>query len=97
MGMTGSYLDKDHQASDEENRAVIDRALELGVTFLDTADIYGPFTNEEQVGRAIEGKRDQYTIATKFGNVPTKAGGTVVDGSRKHVREAVEACSSGWA
>ncbi|KAK9803294.1 hypothetical protein WJX72_008926 [[Myrmecia] bisecta] len=90
MGMTGLYFDKDHQASDEENRAVINRALDLGVTLLDTADIYGPFTNEEQVGRAIKGKRDQYTIATKFGHVVTKAGEVLVDGSRKHVREAVE-------
>src|ERR1035438_1859199 len=65
MGMSEFYGPGD----EAESIATIHRALDLGINFLDTADIYGPFKNEELVGRAIRGKRDQFVIATKFGIV----------------------------
>jgi aryl-alcohol dehydrogenase-like predicted oxidoreductase len=64
MGMSQLYGPADEQ----ESLATIHRALDLGVTFLDTADMYGPFTNERLVGRAIAGHRDEVVVATKFGN-----------------------------
>ena len=72
MGMSDFYGETD----EDEAIATIHRALDLGVTLLDTADMYGPFTNELLVGRAIHGRRDQVVLATKFGNgaVPTAAG-----------------------
>ena len=63
MGMTYAYGTPD----DQELIATIHRAIELGCTFLDTAEVYGPFTNEELLGRALRGRRGQVTIATKFG------------------------------
>jgi aryl-alcohol dehydrogenase-like predicted oxidoreductase len=65
MGMSEFYGETD----EGEAIATIQRALELGVNFLDTADMYGPFTNEKLVGRAIGDRRDQVVLATKFGNV----------------------------
>ena len=65
MGMSEFYGTGD----EDESIATIHRALELGITFLDTADMYGPFTNEKLVGKAIEGRRDEVVLATKFGNV----------------------------
>jgi aryl-alcohol dehydrogenase-like predicted oxidoreductase len=88
MGMSEFY-----GATDEaEAMATIHRALELGVTLLDTSDIYGPFTNERLVGRAIAGRRDEVVLATKFGNVRREDGSWVgVNGRPEYVRAACEA------
>jgi aryl-alcohol dehydrogenase-like predicted oxidoreductase len=88
MGMSEFYGQRD----DAESIATIHRALDLGLTLLDTADAYGPLTNEELVGKAIKGRRHQIVLATKFGivrdpNDPRKRG---IDGSPKHVREACD-------
>src|SRR5918911_1111636 len=88
MGMSEFY-----GAADEgEAIATIQRALDLGVTLLDTADMYGPFTNERLVGRAIEGRRDEVVLATKCGLVVEDAAEYVLrrDGRPEHVRSAVE-------
>jgi aryl-alcohol dehydrogenase-like predicted oxidoreductase len=88
MGMSEFYAGRD----EAESIATIHRALDLGVDFLDTADMYGPFINEELVGRAIKGRRDQVVLATKFGNVRTPDGGWLgIDGTPKYVRAACDA------
>jgi aryl-alcohol dehydrogenase-like predicted oxidoreductase len=89
MGMSEFYGSTD----DKESLATIDRALELGVTFLDTADVYGPHTNEELVGRAIKGRRDKLVLATKFGIVrdPADPRTRGVNGRPEYVRSACEA------
>jgi aryl-alcohol dehydrogenase-like predicted oxidoreductase len=93
MGMSAFY----GSADEDEAIATIHRALELGVNFLDTAQLYGPMTNEELVGRAVKGQRDRYVIATKFARriEPTTKPGDMstlgpLDGSAEHVRKAIE-------
>ena len=86
MGMSQSYGPGD----DEESIATIHRAIELGVTLIDTADIYGPFVNEELVGRALAGRRDQVQLATKFANKVGPSGERVIDGSPAYVRQAID-------
>src|ERR1043166_9967247 len=88
MGMSWAYGARD----DTESVRVIHRAIELGINFLDTAEIYGPYTNEQLLERAIKGRRGQVVIATKFGFVIDDKGQmTGADGSAKNVRRACEA------
>jgi aryl-alcohol dehydrogenase-like predicted oxidoreductase len=88
MGMSQSYGPGD----DQESVATIHRALDLGMTFLDTADVYGPFTNERLVGTAIAGRRDEVVLATKFGNQRRADGSWVrVNGEPEYVRQACDA------
>jgi aryl-alcohol dehydrogenase-like predicted oxidoreductase len=87
MGMSAWYGPID----DEESVATIHRALELGIDFLDTADVYGQGANEELVGKAVAGRRDDYVIATKFGNRWFDDGSRTIDGSPEYVREAIDA------
>src|SRR5687767_5671964 len=87
MGMSQSYGVPD----DKESVATLHRAIEIGVTFLDTAEAYGPFTNEELLGRALEGRRDSVILATKFGFrfEDHELAGT--DSRPKHIRQVTEA------
>jgi aryl-alcohol dehydrogenase-like predicted oxidoreductase len=89
MGMSEFYGTTD----ESEATRTIQRALDLGVTLLDTADMYGPFTNEQLVGRAIQGRRDEVVVATKFGNVrdPDNPASRRIDGSPEYVRTACDA------
>jgi aryl-alcohol dehydrogenase-like predicted oxidoreductase len=88
MGMSEFYGTSEEQ----ESIATIERALELGIDFFDTADMYGPFTNEMLVGKALRGRRSEAVIATKFGNERREDGSWVgINGSPKYVRKACDA------
>ena len=90
MGMSAFYTGK--STDDNESIRTIHRALDLGVTFFDTAEIYGPYTNEELVGRALAGRRGDVVIATKFGLLSHRGGdgGRTIDGHPDNLRAAVE-------
>ncbi|TPI70813.1 aldo/keto reductase [Mesorhizobium sp. B3-1-3] len=87
MGMSQAY----GPADEAESIATLHRAIELGCTFLDTAEVYGPFVNEELLGRALKGRRDQVTIATKFGFRIADGKQSGTDSRPEHIREVVDA------
>jgi aryl-alcohol dehydrogenase-like predicted oxidoreductase len=89
MGMSQAYGTAEER-DESESIATLHRAIDLGVNFLDTAEVYGPYTNEELLGRALRGRRDRVVIATKFGFKVEDGANTGLDSRPAHVREAVE-------
>jgi aryl-alcohol dehydrogenase-like predicted oxidoreductase len=87
MGMSCEY----GTADESESISTIHRAIELGCTFFDTAEVYGPFTNEELLGRALQGRRDQVVVATKFGFAIDNPERNETDSRPEHIREVVDA------
>jgi aryl-alcohol dehydrogenase-like predicted oxidoreductase len=89
MGMSAYYTGAG--TDDSESVRTIERALDLGIDFIDTAEVYGPYTNEELVGRALAGRRDQVVLATKFGLISHRhADALMVDGHPENIRAAIE-------
>jgi aryl-alcohol dehydrogenase-like predicted oxidoreductase len=91
MGMSQFYGSAEER-DEKQSIATLHRAIELGVTFLDTAEAYGPYSNEELIARALAGRRDRVVIATKFGFRFANGAISGVDSRPEHVREAVEGC-----
>src|SRR5688572_6443566 len=89
MGMSQAYGTAEER-DERESIATVHRALELGVDFFDTAEVYGPFRNEELLARALAGRRDRAIVATKFGFKIENGANVGVDSRPEHVREAVE-------
>src|SRR5688572_30864158 len=89
MAMSQSYGTAEER-NERESIATIHRAIELGVDFFDTAEVYGPFTNEELLGRALKGRREGVIIATKFGFRIENGTSTGVNSRPEHIRKAVE-------
>src|SRR3990170_3523552 len=87
MGMSAYYTGAGREEA--ESIRTIHRAIELGVTHIDTAEVYGPYTNEELVARAVEGRRSQVVLATKFGQI-SHTGRSGLDSSAPNIRKAVE-------
>ena len=89
MGMSAYYTGAG--TDDSESVRTIQRALDLGIAFIDTAEVYGPYTNEQLVGRALAGRRDQVVLATKFGLISHRHGDALmVDGHPENIRAAIE-------
>ncbi|MBW8074957.1 MAG: aldo/keto reductase [Metallibacterium scheffleri] len=89
MGMSQSY-GAPEERDERESIATVHRAIELGVTFFDTAEVYGPYSNEELLARALQGRREHVVIATKFGFRIENGASTGLDSRPQHIREAVE-------
>src|SRR5438067_9663381 len=89
MGMSFAYGTPEER-DERESIATIHRAIELGVTFFDTAEVYGPYTNEELLARALKGQRDRVIIATKFGFKIENGAMSGLNSRPEHIREAVE-------